>query len=104
MREIYVYNGDSFAGVLTEKSSAEYIFRYNDDYLEDKSQPAISVTLPKIRQIHTCDSVFPFFTNLLPEGINRHALCTRSKVDEHDLFGMLMAVRGWDFIGDVSLR
>ena len=48
--------------------------------------------------------MFPFFTNMLPEGGNRRIACRRNKVDEDDFFGMLMMMRGADFIGAVNLR
>lgn len=66
--------------------------------------PEISVTLPKSKQEYVSDSIFPFFTNILPEGDNRKVICRKFKVDETDFFGMLAALRGADFIGAINLR
>ncbi|MCC8117881.1 MAG: HipA N-terminal domain-containing protein [Bacteroidales bacterium] len=48
--------------------------------------------------------MFPFFTNMLPEGGNRRIVCRRRRVDEEDFFGMLLMMRGADFIGAINLR
>ena len=104
MRSIKVYNNDIFAGVLSELDNGTYSFRYEDGYFHDDSMPEISITLPKINQEFVSDSIFPFFTNMLPEGGNRKVICRQFKVDESDLFGMLMAMKGADFIGAINLR
>ena len=46
----------------------------------------------------------PVFTNMLPEGANRRALCRAKKVDENDFFGMLEMICGMDAIGKFVLR
>ena len=104
MRSVDVYINDRFAGVLSEVSPSEFRFRYDDQYFSDASTPSISATLPKTQQEYTSERVFPFFTNMLPEGGNRRMACRRNKVDEDDFFGMLMMMRGADFIGAVNLR
>ena len=104
MRSVEVYINDKFAGLLSEVSPSEYRFRYDDQYFNDASMPSISATLPKTQQEYKSDRVFPFFTNMLPEGGNRHLVCRRHKVDEADFFGMLVMMRGADFIGAVNLR
>ncbi len=104
MRSIDVYNNTVLAGTLSELDNGKYSFRYDDEYYNDDSMPEISITLPKSRQEFISDSIFPFFTNMLPEGGNRKVVCRTFKVDETDFFGMLMALRGADFIGAINLR
>lgn len=104
MRSVDVYNNNILAGTLSELRGGRYSFRYDDGYYSDGSMPAISVTLPKSRQEFISGSIFPFFINMLPEGRNRKAVCRQFKVDETDFFGMLMAMRGADFIGAINLR
>lgn len=104
MRSVNVYNNDTFAGILTEMDCGMYSFRYNDDYFCDDSMPEISVTIPKTQQEYISDSIFPLFTNMLPEGGNRRVVCRLFKVDETDFFGLLMAMRGADFIGAINVR
>ena len=104
MRTVDVYLNDKYAGQLGEVSPTEYRFRYDDQYFADASMPSISASLPKTQQEYVSAKVFPFFTNMLPEGGNRRIVCRRHKVDEDDFFGMLMMMRGADFIGAVNLR
>ena len=104
MRKVGVYYGDKFAGVLTELASNHYEFVYDDEFLADKSMPAVSVNLPKTQKVYHADHIFPVFTNMLPEGANRRALCRIKKVDEQDFFGMLEMICDMDCIGNFVLK
>ena len=104
MRQLAVYLNDRMAGVLTEKHPGrDYIFQYDEDYLVSDG-PSISVTLPKRREAFASPLLFPFFTNLLPEGANRKVVCRSLKVDENDFFGLLAAMAGKDYIGAVHIK
>lgn len=46
-----VYMNGIPAGVLTEVSPTEYLFRYEDAYYADAAMPAVSLTLPKTRGV-----------------------------------------------------
>lgn len=50
MRQGMVYMNGIPAGVLTEVSPTEYLFRYEDAYYADAAMPAVSLTLPKTQQ------------------------------------------------------
>lgn len=104
MRKVEVYVDNRYAGRLTEWSVGDYEFAYDADYLADAQTPPVSLTLPKRREAYRSDRIFPFFTNLLPEGANRKAMCTVHKVDEQDFGGMLQMICGMDCIGNVTLR
>ena len=104
MRRVAVYYGDQFAGMLTELASNSYEFVYDDGFLADKTTPAVSVNLPKTKKVYHADHIFPVFTNMLPEGANRQALCRVNKVDEHDFFGMLEMICEMDCIGKFVLK
>ncbi len=104
MRTIEVYYNDVYAGQLTEVSTKEYVYRYEDSYFSNPDTISISPTLSKSQQEYRSEWIPPFFTNMLPEGGNRRIVCRRKKVDEEDFFGMLMMMRGADFIGAVNLR
>lgn len=104
MRQLAVYYNDNLAGVLTEKSpGSDYTFQYADDYI-NSSLPAISVTFPKSNERYSSEQLFPFFSNMLPEGTNRKTICHLQKIDENDSFGLLSALAGRDFIGAVNVR
>ena len=66
--------------------------------------PPLSLSLPKRIEAYEAESLFPFFTNLLPEGANRKVVCREKRIDENDFFGMLMATVGTDMIGSVNFK
>ncbi|MCQ2074073.1 MAG: HipA N-terminal domain-containing protein [Bacteroidaceae bacterium] len=104
MRQLGVYYNNVKAGVLTEQTPGRgYEFRYDPTYLLSGGK-SISVTLPRNREIFKSDSLFPFFTNMLPEGANRSIICRHLRIDENDFFGMLSAMAGKDFIGAVHVK
>ena len=104
MREVDVYYGDVFAGQLVELANGSYEFTYDDAFLADHSTPPVSVNMPKSQKVYHADKIFPVFTNMLPEGANRSALCRMRKVDENDFFGMLEMICGMDAIGKFVLK
>lgn len=71
MRQGAVYMNGKLAGILTEISPTEYVFKYDDTYYADDMQPAVSLTLPKTQQEYRSAYLFPFFSNMLSEGRNR---------------------------------
>lgn len=68
MRQGMVYMNGIPAGVLTEVSPTEYLFRYEDAYYADAAMPAVSLTLPKTQQEYWSPYLFSFFSNMLSEG------------------------------------
>jgi serine/threonine-protein kinase HipA len=104
MRQLAVYSNDTFAGTLTEvERGGKCRFEYDAAYLASSLQP-VSLTLPKRREPYEAEYLFPFFTALLPEGANRRYICRTKHIDEKDLFGLLDAMAGADFIGAVNVR
>ncbi len=104
MRELSVYTNEIKAGVLSEAHPGYgYTFIYDADYLAS-DQPPVSVTLPKRKEAYQSEHLFPFFTNMLPEGANRKVICRTLKLDEEDYFGLLTAMANQDFIGAVQLK
>ena len=104
MREAAVYRNGELAGTLIEDDRRQYLFRYTDNWLTDSSKPAISLTLPKSRQEFRSPYLFPFFFNMLSEGVNRRLQSTQLKIDEDDHFGLLLATAQYDTIGAVTLQ
>ena len=66
--------------------------------------PPISVSLPKRKEAYESVRLFPLFSNMLPEGANRRIICRAFRIDEKDLFGILTAMAGKDFIGAVHVK
>lgn len=104
MREAAIYRGGNLAGVLTEESPQRYVFRYDDAYFNDRSNPAISLTMPKTQKEYNSKFLFPFFFNMLSEGVNKKLQSTQLKIDETDNFGLLLATAQYDTIGAVTVK
>ena len=104
MRQLEVYVNDVKAGRLTELNPGKgYTFAYSTNYVAS-DLPPVSLSLPKRTEAYEAENMFPFFTNLLPEGANRKVVCREKRIDENDFFGMLMATVGTDMIGSVNFR
>lgn len=104
MRAMEVYRNGIIAGTLIEESRHQFIFRYDDNYFSNISKPAISLTLPKTRKEYRSDFLFPFFFNMLSEGVNRKLQSTQLRIDEEDSFGLLMATAQNDTIGAITVK
>ena len=104
MRKANVYCNTLLAGELTETSDRNFLFRYGDDYFNDLSKPAISLTLPKSQQEYYSDCLFPFFFNMLSEGSNRITQARLLRIDEKDHFGILLATAQNDTIGAITVK
>lgn len=104
MRRAAVYRNGVLAGILAEESRNSYTFRYDDAYFSDVTRPAVSLTLPKNRQEYHSEHLFPFFFNLLSEGVNRKLQSVQLKIDEQDDFGLLMATARHDTTGAITVK
>jgi serine/threonine-protein kinase HipA len=102
-KEGIVFVNDEEAGNIGYHHS-QYIFKYSDDYFNDSRKKAISVTLPKTQQEYKSKTLFPFFFNMLSEGVNRKLQCRQLQIDENDYFGLLLATGGSETIGAVSVK
>ena len=103
MRSGNVVYKNELAGELIQFDDGSFIFRYNDRWLNDSSKPSISLTLPKTKVEFQSPTLFPFFFNLIPEGVNKRLLCTKKRIDIDDYFGILLEVAGDDTIGAVKI-
>lgn len=99
-----VYHNGIFAGILTEENRQYFVFRYDDKYFNDTNRSAISLTLPKTKKEYSSDFLFPFFFNMLSEGVNRKLQCALLRVDEEDNFGLLIATAQSDTIGAITVK
>ena len=98
-----VYINSERAGTIT-RNGKEYVFRYDNEYYNNPEKKAISVTLPKTQQQYRSLELFPFFFNMLSEGVNRKLQCRQLRIDENDYFSLLLATGGTETIGAVSVR
>jgi serine/threonine-protein kinase HipA len=104
MRTMEVYHNGILAGILAEENRKSFVFRYDDAYYNDPHKPAISLTLSKTQREYHSDYLFPFFFNMLSEGVNRKLQSTLLKIDEEDHFGLLMATARYDTPGAITVK
>jgi len=104
MRQLAIYRNKEYAGLLSEESRNKYVFRYDGAYFTDTTKPAISLTLPKSKQEYNSPILFPFFFNMLSEGVNRQLQTRLLKIDEQDNFGLLSATAQYDTIGAITVK
>jgi serine/threonine-protein kinase HipA len=104
MRNAAVYRNEELVGTLIEEGRSSYIFRYDDRWFADAKKPAVSLTLPKSQQEFRSEILFPFFFNLLSEGVNRKLQSRQLKIDEADHFGLLLATAQYDTIGAITVQ
>lgn len=104
MRIANVYNNRILAGRLIEEDDRSYTFLYDTAYYYDSNKSAISLTFPKTTKEYHSKDFFPFFANLLSEGINKQVQLQRYKLDEKDDFGLLVQTAQYDTIGSITVR
>ena len=104
MRSLEIYRNRELAGILKEENTKNYSFRYTDTWYADPGKPAVSLTLPKTQQEYHSDHLFPFFFNMLSEGVNRNLQSRTLKIDETDDFGLLAATAQYDTIGAITVK
>ena len=103
MRKANVYRNGKLIGVLSQFSINDYEFRYDDNWFANGELPAISLTMPKSQQVYKSEYLFPFFFNMLSEGVNKQLQTRHLKIDEKDYFGLLLATAKTDTIGAITI-
>lgn len=92
------------AGTITETEEGDYIFHYDDNYFFNAAYPPVSVTLSKKKQQHRSPFLFPFFFNMISEGVNRKLQSRMLKLDEDDHFGLLLKTASHETIGAITVE
>jgi serine/threonine-protein kinase HipA len=104
MRTLEIYRNGVLAGQLIEEDTDQYSFQYDLSYLMNEKYPAISLTLPKKEEKFRSNLLFPFFFNMLSEGVNRKLQSLYLRIDENDHFGLLAATAQTDTIGAITVK
>jgi serine/threonine-protein kinase HipA len=104
MRTLEIYRNGVLAGQLIEENTNQYSFLYDLNYLMNEKCPAISLTLPKTEEKIKSNLLFPFFFNMLSEGVNRKLQSLYLRIDENDHFGLLAATAQTDTIGAITVK
>lgn len=99
-----IFNKGELAGILEKTSEGEYIFHYENQYLQNINTYPISLTLPKRKEPYRSKNLFPFFFGLLSEGVNKQTQCRLLKIDENDHFKILLTTAESDTIGSITIK
>lgn len=103
MRKANIYCNGELAGTLIKHNPKSYEFCYDDAWLVNDKMPSISLTLPKTKKSYRSDYLFPFFFNMISEGVNKQLQCRQFKIDENDYFELLLATASKDTIGAITV-
>lgn len=104
MRKAKVFRNGVLVGELTEQTRKKYSFTYDDTWFNDPEKPAVSLTLPKTQRTYNSEYLFPFFFNMLSEGVNKRLQSNLLRIDENDHFGLLLATAQFDTIGAITVK
>lgn len=104
MRAGQVYVNGRFAGILIEEGPAHYTFTYDKDYLQQQSTEPVCLAMPLREEPYESSTLFPFFSNMLSEGVNRSFQMQLLGLRPDDDFGLLLKTAGYDTIGAVTVK
>jgi len=100
-RAVVFYNNKK-AGLLIRTEDG-YEFEYDHDYVNSPGAKPISKALPLSQKRFFSEKLFPFFENLLPEGIMLEMTVSKLKIDKNNKFELLLHVGG-DTVGAVTVK
>lgn len=64
MRRGKVYYKEFLAGIVTETNEGEYVFQYDEEFVNDHPKYFITFTMPVRKRPYTDKQFFPFFEGL----------------------------------------
>lgn len=91
---LVVMSGGRAVGDLTTDDSGRLSFVYSSEWLGHPSGFPISISLPLRAEPYVGGAGHAFFTNLLPEGDVRQAICSRLGISADNDFALLRALGG----------
>ena len=104
MRIAEVLRNGERVGVLKQHHSHLYEFIYDDAWFENPNRPSVSLTMPKTQKVYTSEHLFPYFFNMLSEGVNRTLQIRQFQLDEDDHFGLLLQIAQHETIGAITVK
>jgi serine/threonine-protein kinase HipA len=91
MRQGKVFYKDYLAGIITETNEGEYVFQYDEKYVNDHPDDFITFTMPVSNEPYLEKRLFPFFEGLIPEGWLLDIASANWKINQNDRMGLLLA-------------
>lgn len=103
MKRGEVYYKNYLAGTITETDGGEYVFQYDEQYVELHPDKFITFTMPVRRKPYKNKQLFPFFEGLIPEGWLLDIASKNWKINRNDRMGLLLTCCK-NCIGAVSVK
>ena len=103
MRQAKVFYQDILAGILTETNEGDYVFQYEDAYVQAHPNNFITFSMPVSSLPYRDKRLFPFFEGLIPEGWLLDIASKNWKLNRNDRMGLLLACCR-NCIGAVSIE
>ncbi len=103
MRQGIVKYNNVEAGLLTEEDTGEYLFVYDEKYVENFPKQFVAFEFPVSTRPYRSKILFPFFDGLIPEGWLLNIAAESWKINKNDRMGLLLACCG-NAIGAVSVH
>jgi len=103
MRKAVIYYKDIPAGILTETDEGEYVFQYEEKYVQQYPKQFLTFTIPVSPKPYTDKRLFAFFDGLIPEGWLLDIASKNWKINPNDRMGLLLACCR-NCIGAVSVQ
>ncbi len=91
MRQAKVFYQDFLAGTLTETNEGEYVFKYDNNYVQEHPQDFLTFSMPVRTEPFIENRLFPFFEGLIPEGWLLDIASKNWKLNRNDRMGLLLA-------------
>ena len=91
MRKGQVYYKEYLAGIITETNDGEYIFQYDEKYVNEHQSKFITFSMPVRKEPYYDKRLFPFFEGLIPEGWLLDIALKNWKINKNDRMGLLLA-------------
>ena len=103
MRQGLVKYNNILAGVLSEEDNGEYLFVYDEKYINTHPDQFITFQMPVTTRPYRSKILFPFFDGLIPEGWLLNIAAESWKINKNDRMGLLLACCQ-NAIGAVSIH
>jgi serine/threonine-protein kinase HipA len=104
MKTAKVLRNGELMGTLSKIAGKNYSFTYDEAWFINSEKPALSLTLPKSHREYNSDHLFPFFFNMLSEGVNLKLQARHFQLDEDDFFSLLLLTANSDTIGAITIE
>ena len=91
MRKGRVNYKDYLAGILTETDEGDFVFQYDEQYVNEHPTGFLTFTMPVTIRPYTDKRLFPFFEGLIPEGWLLEIASRNWKINRNDRMGLLLA-------------